>query len=368
MNIGGASIHVVNLSRGLKDAYDTILVCGQIEPHEMDMSYYAIQNNVDIHVLNKMGRELSLFNDLKAFWQLYKFIKKEKPHIVHTHTAKAGTLGRLAAFFAGVPYIFHTFHGNIFKGYFSKKKTMIFIFIEKIISLITTKIITLSEKQKQEIIDLKITKAEKIEVIRLGFDFSNILGNDMYKGLFRTEHNVPEDALLVASIGRITHIKNHKLLLDIAEKFNEHNIYFAIIGDGDLKEEIQKDIYNKKLERKVFITGFYKDLKPIYTDVDVVLLTSFNEGTPVALIEAMANGKIAISTNVGGVSDFIENGVNGFFVDGFNSESFVDIIFDIYINNINIDKISENAKFTANEFFNIDSLVKNIENLYKKFL
>ncbi|MCL2064626.1 MAG: glycosyltransferase [Candidatus Cloacimonetes bacterium] len=365
LNVGGASIHVINLSSCLKKHYDTILVSGTIEPHESDMSYYAEEKNVSIHYLKKMSREIKFYNDLLALWEIYLLIKKEKPDIVHTHTTKAGTLGRIAAFLAGVPTIIHTFHGNIFKGYFSKRKTIFFIYIEKFLSKITTVIIALSEKQKNELIDLNITKHEKIKVIKLGLDFTHILATQNDFGKFREKYNIPIDSLCVAIIGRITAIKNHKLFIDIAERLKNKNIYFAIVGDGELRKDIQSEINKRKIDNKVFITGFIKDLKPIYADVDIVLITSFNEGTPVALIEAMINGKIAVSTNVGGISDIVENGINGFYFDDFHVNQFVDTILLFLENKINKASISEKAKKTAKSVFHIDRLINDLISLYE---
>jgi len=138
LNIGGATIHVVNLTYALEDYYANILVSGQIEPYESDMSYYAKKYNIPVKYINNMSRELQFPNDLVALWRIYKLIKKEKPDIVNTHLSKAGTLGRIAAFLAGVPFIYHTFHGNIFKGNFSKWKVKMFIFIEWMLAIIST--------------------------------------------------------------------------------------------------------------------------------------------------------------------------------------------------------------------------------------
>jgi glycosyltransferase involved in cell wall biosynthesis len=370
MNIGGATIHVIDLCHQLKNEYEIILVAGKIEPHESDMSYYADKHGISVHYLKNMSRELRFPADIMALWELYLFIKKEKPNIVHTHTAKAGTLGRLAAWLAGVPQIYHTFHGNIFRGYFSKFKTKVFVLIEKCLTRISTKIIAISEKQKQELADLGIARANKIDVIHLGFDFSHVLASEADRYKFRNTYNIPQDALCIAIIGRITAIKNHRLYLDIAEKLLNANhqlsthFYFPIIGDGDLKEEIEKEILDRGICKNVFITGFIKDLKPIYADIDMTLITSHNEGTPVALIESMANGKIILSTNVGGVSDFVENGVNGFYFDEPNADLFVDKIFEIIEGKIDTKTMSNKANLVATKTFTIERLVKDMQSLY----
>ena len=368
LNIGGPSIHVVNLNYGLQSDYDCILISGQIEPHESDMSYYADKYKIPVRYLKQLSREISFPGDLIALWEIFKLIKKEKPDIVHTHTAKAGTLGRFAAFFAGVPIIIHTFHGNIFKGYFSPKKTKLFTYIEKVLSLISTKIIAISEKQKQELLNLKITNTTKISVIKLGFDFSNVLAEKSDHGIFRKKYGISMDKTIIAIVGRITAIKNHLLFINIAEKLLKFypDLVFPIIGDGDLRQCIEDEILKRNLTDKIFITGFIEDLKPVYSDVDIVLLTSHNEGTPVALIEAMINGKIILSTNVGGISDFIDNNKNGFYFNDPNPDLFVKTLSKILNKEYDTNKISENAKKTASEYFSVNRLINEVKDLYEE--
>lgn len=360
LNIGGATIHVVHISDILKEKYNSKIIAGSIEPHEQDMSYYANKYKVKIKYLNKLSRELSFPGDLFALIEMYKLIKSEKPDIVHTHTAKAGTLGRIAAFFAGVPVIIHTFHGNVFKGYFSSKKTNVFIMIEKLLALISTKIIAISEKQKQELLDLKICKRSKIEVIKLGFDFENFLPGLADKNNFKRNFAIPDDAITIGIVGRITAIKNHKLFLEIVKGLIniDERLYFCIIGDGDLRNEIQADIERFNLMNRVIITGFITNLKPVYADLDFVISTSINEGTPVALIEAMACGKIVLSSNVGGVSDFIKNTENGFVFDDLKPEGYINCIIDLLNHKYDIQSLSEKATQTANDMFSLKRLSK----------
>ena len=368
LNIGGATIHVVQLSDILKDKYESIIVAGKIESHEQDMSYYADKYNVKIKYLNKLSRELSFPADFFAFIELFRLIRREKPDIVHTHTAKAGTLGRLAAFFAGVPVIIHTFHGNVFKGYFSPLKTAVFIAIEKILSLISTKIIAISDKQKQELLSLNICKTKKIEVIKLGLDFDYFLPDLSHCNVFKRMFNIPDYAVTIGIIGRITAIKNHKLFLSIAEKLLaiNDNYYFCIVGDGDLKNDILHEIDDKGLNDRIIITGFITDLKPVYSDLDYVISTSINEGTPVALIEAMACGKVVLSTNVGGVSDFINNKENGFVIDSFEAQDFVSCIQDIENVKYNKEIISQKAKSTIFDMFSLSRLRNEFSRLLEK--
>jgi glycosyltransferase involved in cell wall biosynthesis len=368
LNIGGPAVHVVNLTKAMNDDYISILVSGAIESHESDMSYYAEKHNVPIKYLNKMSREIRFPADLVALWELYSLLRSEKPDIVCTHTAKAGTLGRLAAWLAGVPQIYHTFHGNIFRGYFSRVKTLFFINIEKMLSKITTKIIALSEKQKAELLELRIANKKKIEIIRLGFDFSHVLSEDCDIGSFRKTYNIPAETMIISIIGRITAIKNHKMFLKIADKLMKvQNLCFFIIGDGDQRDEIEAEISRLQLKDRVIVTGFITDLKPVFADTDIVLLTSLNEGTPVALIEAMVNKKLVITTNVGGVSDFIENGISGFYFDDFDPDKFVEKILEAIAGKIDTKTIGVNAHNTAIKMFSAERLLTEMDLLFKSY-
>ena len=368
LNIGGPAIHTILLTKGLQDKYETMLIAGQIESHESDMSYFAKKYEVTPIYLKKMSRELRFPQDLIALWELYRIIKKEKPNIVHTHTAKAGMLGRLAAMMANVPTIIHTFHGNVFQGYFGAIQTRFFILIEKFLARYSTKIIAISKKQKEELVELGICESEKIEIIKLGFDFEDVLPDKTDVGLFRKKYKIPIKADLIGIVGRLTPIKNHMLFLNICEEVLKkyQDIYFAIIGEGELKEQLEKELNKRGLKPNVFITGFIKNLKPVYADLDIVLLTSNNEGTPVALIEAMACNKIVMTTNVGGVTDFIDHCVDGFYFPKGEVKLFVDEINNWKLNKIQYEKIKNNASKKAFELFRSERLIKDIKNLYEE--
>jgi len=365
LNVGGASIHAVNVTYGLADCYDSLLVSGQIESYESDMAYYADKYNVPVTYIKNLRRELSLISVIKAFFQLFALVKREKPDIVNTHLAKAGALGRMVAYLAGVSQIYHTFHGDYYKGDFSKHKIRFFIFIEKMLAKITTKIISPTENDKKELIKRGIAKADKIVVIKLGFDFSNFVAPPQYQQLFREQYHIPPSSFVIALIGRISYQKNPALFVEIASHFINSDIYFPLIGDGDLNDDIQKEICNRGLQDRVFITGFIRDLKSVYASVDMVLVTSFFEGTCMVLVEGMANGKIVITTDVGGVSDYIVNGVNGFIVSEPTPECFIDIINQVIDNKVETIVISENAKKTATELFSIDRLIEDMKILYE---
>ncbi len=317
LNIGGPAIHTILLSSSLnEDGYEDILICGKVSKYEGDMHSFARDKNVEPLLIPELGREISFYKDIKAFSKLYSIIRKEKPDIVHTHTAKAGALGRLAAILNGVPIKVHTFHGHVFDSYFSPIKSKIFLFVERFLALFTDMVIVVSETVKDDIVKRRrVIKDKNCVVIPLGLELEEFLNSQNLKGIFRKKFGINDNMLLVGIIGRLVPIKNHRMFLDIAKKMKTNSpntkVKFIIVGDGELREQIKDYTYELGLKDDVIFTGWAKDLASVYTDLDIVALTSLNEGTPVSLIEAMAAGKPIIATNVGGVKDLVKTNVNG---------------------------------------------------------
>lgn len=372
LNIGGPAIHTCLLTKHFNNSeYDSLLINGELSDGEGDMSYLLGDGTVFHKHIASLQREISPIADLKSIIELYKLFKKEKPDIVHTHTAKAGMVGRLAAFLARVPVRIHTYHGHVFSGYFTPLKTKMFIMIERFLALISTKIIVISEKQKSEICNkYKISPREKVAIIRLGFDMENYDSLEKYKNYWRKKFNIPNNAPIVGIIGRLTAIKNHKLFLQIAnEIYNKiNNVHFLIIGDGELKNELKNEINELSLKPNIHFTGWITDIPLLYSDIDILLLTSLNEGTPVAIIEAMHYGIPAVSTNVGGVSDLIKNGENGFVVNSFNPEDFSPVILKLLDNPKLRRKIGNAGQSFIKEKFSAKRLISDLDQLYRQLL
>lgn len=365
LNIGGPAIHVVLLTQHFNnESWSSILVTGKHGQNEGDMSYLTAKYGVQPVYYPELGREISLLSDLKVCLSLIRLFIKEKPDIVHTHTAKAGFVGRVAAILTGVPQIYHTFHGHVFNGYFSPLKTKLYILIERFLALFTTRIVVISELQRQDLIGYGIAKERKFKVIPLGFDFGRILPPDSTNQL-RNDLELPTDIPVVAIIGRIVPIKNHSLFIQVAELVAKQvtDIHFLIIGDGELRDTCEKQVRDLGLESRVSFTGFLTDLQLVYGSVDVVVLTSINEGTPVSLLEAMACQKLVLSTRVGGVGDFVTNGVNGYVLEP-NPQAFADIIIDYAINPDRYTPLKERASKDVLRNYDKQRLFRDIEALY----
>jgi glycosyltransferase involved in cell wall biosynthesis len=309
LNIGGPAIQAVTLSDRLsKSRFLTRLVCGQVGPNEGDMSYLAASRQVEPVVLRTLGREISALDDLRSFAELRKIIGEFKPHILHTHTAKAGTLGRLAGISVNAPKVFgrkirlvHTFHGHVFHSYFSPLKTWAFMAIERLLARFTDRIIVISPTQEKDICDqYRIAHPRRVRVVPLGFDLS---------GFERLGPPPSQEVYSVGIVGRLAAVKNHRMLFEavkILEELGEDRSFrFFVVGDGELRDSLTREAARLGIEKDVVFTGWQKEMPEVYRRFDAVVLTSLNEGTPVSLIEAMAAARPVIATEVGGIGDLM---------------------------------------------------------------
>ncbi len=310
------------LTQGLpSESFSSILIAGTVGEMEADMTGEASQMGVAPLIVPELGREISWRHDLAALWKLIRILRRIKPHIVHTHTAKAGFLGRLAAWMAGVPVKVHTFHGHVFHGYFGSRKTKFFLGLERWLARMTDRLIVVSESQREELTSTyKIADWDRFQVVPYGFDLRPFAEPQVRGGL-RAELGIPADAFVVGFVGRLVPIKNPALLLDAIELVTTHAkgkgkhaspasreaVHLLIIGGGELEESLKFAVKVKGLERRVSFLGWRRGLAQIYAELDLVALTSKNEGAPFALIEAMASRKPFVATNVGGVRDLMSH-------------------------------------------------------------
>ena len=315
LNVGGPARHVVWLTKNLQGAeFESVLLTGSVPEGEEDMSYFADENSVAPVYIEEMSRELSP-KDIVSLWKVFRRIVREKPDIVHTHTAKAGTIGRVAGFFYRWLLwkdlkMVHTYHGHVFHSYYGKRKTALFLFIERSLARVTDKIIAISAQQKAEINEkFGVGRAAQFEVVELGIDLAPFADAEAKKNILREEIGARTDEILVGFVGRLTEIKNISLLLRAARAYKESSgaakLKFVIIGDGHMRESLEREAAELDVADVVQFTGNRNDTDVFYAGLDIVALTSLNEGTPLSLIEAMANGKSFVSTAVGGVVDLL---------------------------------------------------------------
>src|SRR5688572_14953487 len=323
LNVGGPARHVVWLTDAMRDGeFETTLVAGTVPEGEEDMSYFAARHNVEPLYIKEMSRELSP-KDAVSLVKVFRMMLRERPDIVHTHTAKAGTVGRAAAFLykwltpgtlIGRPrkvHVVHTFHGHVFHSYYGKSKTRLFILIERALARFATdRIITITRQQFEEINgDVRVGRPDQFEVVPLGIDLSAFQDDGAKRAAFRGELKAADNELLVGFVGRLTEIKNIPLLLEAALDYfgsaESQNTRIVIVGDGHLRRALEAKADELGIADSVVFTGNREDADVAYAGLDVVALTSLNEGTPLSLIEAMAAGRPVISTAVGGVVDLL---------------------------------------------------------------
>ncbi|HSS99638.1 MAG TPA: glycosyltransferase family 4 protein, partial [Terriglobales bacterium] len=304
LNIGGPAIQAILLTDAFrKRGYRALLLAGQLAKGEESMEYLAGQRQVHPISISKLGRKISLLRDLQSLCRLITILRHERPTIVHTHTAKAGTLGRLAAMIARVPVRVHTFHGHIFHGYFSASVTRFFIILERFLARHTDCVIAISESQRQELTEkYKIADLDKVAIVPLGFDLDPFLC--VHEQPAQPPQSMISAPPVVGWIGRLTAIKAPELFI-AGVKHVSCDAKFVMIGDGELRSACEEQIRTNKLIDKVRISGWRRDMANVYAGLDLLVLTSINEGTPLALLEAMASARSFIATDVGGIRDLM---------------------------------------------------------------
>lgn len=368
LNVGGPAIHVSLLTEKLSAPdYESLLVCGNIEPGEGDMSYFARQHGVTPMIIPELGRSLNPFRDIATTWKLYKLVREYKPDVVHTHTAKAGFVGRIAAWMGDVPVIVHTFHGHVFYGYFGPLKTSFFILLERLTARMSDAIITLTEGLRRELTEqYNITRKGRITVLPLGLDLHIFAQTPRHRGTLRKKWNIPPDVPVVGIVGRIVPVKNHTLFLAAAHRVRQHipDARFVIVGDGELRSQIETQVDALGLRDSVIFTGWERDLAPVYSDMDVLVISSTNEGTPVSVIEALSAACPVVSTAVGGVPDLLDHGKLGKLVPSGDVEAMASAV----ITTIQQPPSMQEAQAAMLDRYGIDRLVRDLDGLYRGLL
>lgn len=375
LNIGGPSIQAVTLSEQLEAfGFTTLLLHGRLGAGEGDMSYLLDGTGVRATCLPTMQRPIAPLGDVAAMTRIYRTLCAFRPAIVHTHMAKAGTLGRTAAMLynrtagRGSPArVVHTYHGHVLEGYFGTAKTNLFLRTERALARITDRIVAISPRVKGELVDeLRIGAASQYVVIPLGFNLDALARVDAAARLAaRAALQLPPNARVVTTLGRLTAIKRHDLFLEMAALVRQRvpSAVFLIAGDGELRPDIERRAQRLGLADAVRFLGWRRDLEVVYGATDVFALTSRNEGTPVALIEAMAAGVPGVSTDVGGVADVIVSPDVGTRVTEASATTLADAVIALLESPQRAER-GERARQAVLARFGIDRLVRDVANLY----
>jgi len=382
-NLGGPTFNAAYLTKYLYPEYETLLIGGIHEDDEESSEF--ILNNLGIHalILPEMRRSINGFNDLQAYRRIKKIIKEFNPDIVHTHASKAGMLGRKAAFDMNVPVVVHTFHGHVFHSYFNSLKTLAFIKLESYLASKTDAIIAISQSQKKELSHVfKIAPEKKIKVIPLGLDLQRFIYNQHEKRyIFRRENYIDNDEIAIAIVGRLVPIKNHQLFIKAIARAKQQTgkkIRAFIVGDGQSRAQIETLAHqfnlvispngSTTLKPDIRFLSWVKNVDYVYAGVDIVALTSLNEGTPVSLIEAQAAGKPIVSTNVGGIKDISLVGESILLADVNNEEVFIQNMIKLINDDELRNKMQGNARDYVLKKFDYNRLVSDVSLLYNDLL
>jgi len=383
-NLGGPTFNAALLTKYLEPDYETLLVGGREEDSEESSDHILQQIGVKANLIDGMHRSLDLKNDRLAYQHIKKIIREFKPDIIHTHASKAGAIGRSAGIAYGKAKMVHTFHGHVFHSYFGRFKSSLYKNIERVLALKTDKIIAISERQKLELSKrYRICRSGKIAVIPLGFELEKFQSDQESKrAAFRRQFMLDEDEIAVGIIGRLVPIKNHKLFIDAFKHSLENSkqkVRGFIIGDGSEREDLKRYTANLGIDyvngdssamRKASLhfTSWIKSIDTVTAGLDVVALSSLNEGTPVSLIEAQAAGKPILTTKVGGVVNTVLPNQTALVKEIDDREGYKNGMLELIEDTQLRERLSEKGWEHANHKFHYRRLVQDMDQLYRSLL
>lgn len=383
LNLGGPAFHVATLTKYLSPEFEMLLVAGTKQDSEESSDYIVKGMGLNFVSIPEMHRSIHPIKDYIAYKKLREMIREFKPDIVHTHAAKAGALGRLAALHENVPVILHTFHGHVFHSYFSPLKTKIFLIIERFLAKKTSGIITISERQRKDLLwKYTITKASKIHMIPLGFDLSKFRENiEEKRKSFRKKYFLEDDEIAIGIIGRLVPVKNHMLFLTSAKQMmssTKKKVRVFIIGDGESRESLFRESEDLGVNYTYFPThpvkadftfcSWIKDIDIAISGLDIVAMSSYNEGTPVSLIEAQAGDKPVISTNVGGIENVVLKNETALLVDSNNYMDFAAQLTRLVEDDELRNRLGKNGWEFVREKFHFTRMIREVSTLYNQLL
>ena len=368
---GGAQENTLLTVTGLDSRrYETVLVSGPAAGREGEMESRARESGVDLRIIPELTRELIPLKDIIALFKIFFLIKREKFDIVHTHTSKAGFLGRIAARIAGAPVVVHTPHGHIFYGYFGRLKNEFFILLEKFAALFTDRIITLTERGKREYVERRIAPADRFIPIYSGVDLSSLnLKADISK--VREELGLSPKHRAVGTVGRLVPIKGHRHLIEAALQVVEAlpEVKFFLVGDGPCREELERQVARLNLGDNIHFLGLKEEgVEEFMAALDLFVLPSLNEGMGRVLIKAMALGRPVVATEVSGIPEIVKNNETGLLVPPGDPKSLAEAIITLLRDEKRAREMGRTGRERANSSFVSRTMVERIDNLYGELM
>jgi len=374
LNMGGPAIHVANLAAGLETrGYHTTLVAGSLARGEDSMDFLAERLGVDVVSVPELQREVSVLHDARSVRHMTTLIRRERPHILHTHTAKAGAIARAAALLAGdarPPIVVHTFHGHVLKGYFGPGRTAFFRQVERSLARRSDVLVAVSPEVRDELVEHRIAPLSKFAVIRLGIPLEDRLEGPTMDLDFRRLYGIPPSAFVIGWVGRMTGVKDTGAVLEIVRATRERGVdaVVCMVGDGPDRERLEQLAHDLGIARASYFVGYQSDVAGYYRLFDAFVLPSVNEGTPVSAIEALASGTPVVANRVGGVPDVVSDGVDGFLVEPGDVEGAADRLAELASDPELRARLGESGRMAMFERYSVSRLVDDVDRLYRTLL
>lgn len=376
LNVGGPALHVAYLTAGLAErGYDTTLAAGTLGRGEESMAFVADSKGVQIEVIDELHRNITPLRDLRAVLRLADLIRRERPTILHTHTAKAGAVGRVAAILAGrarPPIVVHTFHGHVLRGYFNPAVTYGFKTLERLLAKVTTRLIAVSPEVRDDLVRLGVAPESKFSVIRLGIELDQRVGDD--DGLRAETRRVlglgAGEPFVVGWVGRMTAVKRTDLVVRTFRALVDRGVdaRLMLIGDGPDRDAMEELAHELGVMKRCLFLGYQDEVARFYDAMDAMLLPSVNEGTPVSVIESLAAERPAVATRVGGTPDVVRDGVDGFLVDSAEPDELADRLAELARDAPRRAAMGEAGRARVMERYAVERLVDDIDELYRELL
>ena len=374
LNMGGPAIHVTSLAAGLETrGYHTTLVAGSLAWGEDSMAFLAERLGVSVVDVPEIQREISALHDLRSITRVASIIREERPHILHTHTAKAGAIARAAALLAGdarPPVVLHTFHGHVLMGYFGAGRTAIFRQVERSLARASDALIAVSPEVSDDLVGLGVAPREKFAVIRLGIPLAERLSDGTLDRDYRRLYGISPDAFVIGWVGRLTGVKDAGAVLEIVRATRERGVdaVLCMVGDGPDRDRLEQLARDLGIVRSCFFVGYQSEIAGYYRLFDAFVLPSVNEGTPVSAIEALASGTPVVANRVGGVPDVVRDGVDGYLVEAGDVEGAAARLAELAADPELRARLGESGRARVVDRYSVARLVDDVDRLYRSLL
>jgi len=375
LNMGGPALHVAYLTAGLAErGYETTLVAGSLARGEDSMAFVAEELGIEVQRIVELHREISVLRDAVAIVRLARLMRRVRPHILHTHTAKAGAVGRLAALLAGdarPPIVVHTFHGHVLRGYFDPLRTAGFRLLERWLARTSTALVAVSPQVRDDLVALGVAPRERFAVVRLGIELEQRVATARDgRGEHRRVLGVGPDRFAVGWIGRMTGVKRTEDVLRAFRRLRDGGVDACLfmIGDGPDRAAVERRAHELGVMRDTFFLGYQEEVAPFYAAFDAMILPSINEGTPVSAIEALAAGRPVVATRVGGVPDVVRDGEDGFLVDPGDVDALADRLTRLAADPELRERLGASGRARVIPRYSVERLVDDIDLLYRSLL